>query len=75
MRCPVCQTWVQIKETRQKPDNSIYRRYECANTHRFVTTEQVARIIKPKGKHEGNVALQGDRPEPGQARPRGQPNA
>jgi transcriptional regulator NrdR family protein len=48
MRCPVCQTWVQVKETRQKPDNIIYRRYECANTHRFVTTEQVARVIPAK---------------------------
>ena len=61
MQCPVCQTWVQVKETRQRDDNTIYRRYECANLHRFVTTEQVARVIKPKGKHEGHVALQEDR--------------
>ena len=48
MQCPICQTWVQVKETRQRDDNTIYRRYECANLHRFVTTEQVARVIPPK---------------------------
>jgi transcriptional regulator NrdR family protein len=48
MRCPVCQTWVQVKETRQRPENTIYRRYECANLHRFVTTEQVTRVVTPK---------------------------
>ena len=48
MRCPVCQTWVQVKETRQRPNNTIYRRYECANLHRFVSTELVARVIPVK---------------------------
>ena len=48
MRCPVCQTWVQVKETRQRPNNTIYRRYECANLHRFVTNELVARVIPAK---------------------------
>lgn len=48
MRCPICQTWVQVKETRQRPDNTTHRRYECANLHRFVTTELVARVIKAK---------------------------
>lgn len=48
MRCPVCQTWVQVKETRQRPENVIYRRYECANGHRFVTEERVIRVIPAK---------------------------
>jgi transcriptional regulator NrdR family protein len=48
MRCPVCQTWVQVKETRQRPENTVYRRYECANLHRFVTSEQVTKVIPVK---------------------------
>jgi len=48
MICPVCKAWVEVKETRQRPDNNTYRRYECANTHRFVTTEAVTRVIKVK---------------------------
>jgi len=50
MICPVpeCKAWVEVKETRQRPDNITYRRYECANTHRFVTTEAVTRVIKAK---------------------------
>jgi transcriptional regulator NrdR family protein len=61
MNCPVCKAWVQVKETRQRPDNTMYQRVECANGHRFVTEERVVRVIKPKGKHEGHVALQEDR--------------
>jgi len=50
MICPVpeCKAWVEVKETRQRPDNNTYRRYECANGHRFVTTEAVTRVIKVK---------------------------
>jgi transcriptional regulator NrdR family protein len=48
MICPVCKAWVEVKETRQRPDNNTYRRYECANGHRFVTTEAVTRVIKAK---------------------------
>lgn len=50
MKCPVCQAWVSVKETRSRPqNNSTYRRYECANEHRFTTTESVTKVIeKPK---------------------------
>jgi len=48
MICPTCRTWTQVLETRQRPDNSAYRRYECANGHRFTTNEQV--ILKVKRK-------------------------
>lgn len=48
MRCPVCQTWVQVMETRQREDNTIYRCVECANGHRFVTEERVLRVIPAK---------------------------
>lgn len=49
MRCPVCSVWVFVKETRQRPKlNAKYRRYECANGHRFSTLEQVIRVDKQK---------------------------
>lgn len=48
MVCPQCKAWVQVKETRQRPDNTVYRRIECANGHRFVTSEQVVRVIPVK---------------------------
>lgn len=48
MKCPVCKAWVEVKETRDRPGNIKYRRYQCANIHRFVTHEKVVRVIKPK---------------------------
>lgn len=48
MKCPVCQTWTMVKETRTKPGNTKLRRYECANLHRFVTLEKVERVIPKK---------------------------
>jgi len=50
MKCPVCGAWVAVKETRARPANTVHRRYECANGHRFVTSEAVVRVIKPKEK-------------------------
>lgn len=48
MKCPTCGAWVEVKESRARPNNTRYRRYECANLHRFVTHETVVRLIKPK---------------------------
>ena len=48
MKCPVCKAWTEVMETRQRLDNSVYRRMECANGHRFVTEERVTRVIKAK---------------------------
>ena len=39
MKCPTCKAWSVVKDTRQKQDGSTYRRYECANLHRFSTRE------------------------------------
>ncbi|MBV5346497.1 MAG: hypothetical protein JZU63_13810, partial [Rhodoferax sp.] len=50
MKCPVCNTWVMVKETRARPNNVAYRRYECANEHRFITLEKVERVIEKKEK-------------------------
>jgi len=45
VKCPVCDKWVKTLETRERQDKSTYRRYECANEHRFVTKEKVERIL------------------------------
>lgn len=48
MKCPVCGTWTLVKETRQRTENVKYRRYECANEHRFTTLEKVEKVIVAK---------------------------
>lgn len=40
MNCPQCNAWSNVKETR-KNSGGKYRRYECANLHRFTTQEVV----------------------------------
>ena len=45
VKCPVCNQWVSTLETRHRADGSTYRRYECANEHRFVTKEKIERIL------------------------------
>ena len=37
-KCPECGAWADVLETRQRPEYT-YRRYECANHHRFTTRE------------------------------------
>lgn len=39
MRCPVCNTYTEVLETRTRLDNVTRRRYLCANMHRFTTLE------------------------------------
>ena len=38
MKCPRCDAWTEVLETRKLVDHT-YRRYECANLHRFSTKE------------------------------------
>jgi hypothetical protein len=45
MICPQCNAYTRVLETRHKYDNQVYRRYECANTHRFSTMEKV--VLRP----------------------------
>ena len=45
VKCPMCDQWVSVLETRSRDNNETYRRYRCANEHRFVTKEKVERII------------------------------
>ena len=42
MRCPLCNAPAAVKATRAQPDNTVRRRYECFNLHRFNTMEQHA---------------------------------
>ena len=44
MKCPVCQAWVFVKETRTLKDNSRTRTYECANEHRFRSSEKIVAV-------------------------------
>ncbi len=38
MKCPICNTWFDLLETRKR-EGKVYRRYECANLHRFTTED------------------------------------
>lgn len=50
MKCPVCNAWTEVKETRTRKDGEKYRRYQCANLHRFSTNEIVVKIDQKKPK-------------------------
>ena len=45
VKCPVCDQWVSTLETRARGSNETYRRYQCANEHRFTTKEKVERVL------------------------------
>lgn len=48
MNCPKCNAWTEVLETRKRPAG-VYRRYECANLHRFSTVNgEVTRIDSGK---------------------------
>jgi hypothetical protein len=48
MKCPQCGAWTELLETRKRVAG-VYRRYECANTHRFSTMDDnVVRIDSQK---------------------------
>ena len=46
MKCPACNSWTLVKETRTNKEG-YRRRRECGNGHLFTTQELV--IINPKG--------------------------
>lgn len=48
MKCPVCNAWTIVVESRRNQDNTRRRRYECANLHKFKTIEQIEKIIPAK---------------------------
>jgi transcriptional regulator NrdR family protein len=54
MRCQECRAWSEVKETRQRANGSTYRRYVCANAHRFSTKEVVVAKKIMKAQSEGH---------------------
>ena len=44
VKCPVCEQWVSTLETRNRKNGDVYRRYRCANEHRFTTKERIQKI-------------------------------
>jgi transcriptional regulator NrdR family protein len=52
MKCPICNAWTLVKDTRKRENNITIRRYECANLHTFKTTEQVTQIIDSAYKED-----------------------
>lgn len=46
MKCPECNQWTRTLETRERKDNVMVRRYECANGHRFTTKETAEKQVK-----------------------------
>jgi transcriptional regulator NrdR family protein len=48
MKCPRCNAWVEVLETRMRADGVKRRRYMCANMHRFTTLEVAVEDRKEK---------------------------
>ena len=38
MKCPECNAWTSVIETRKRP-SGLHRRYECGKMHRFSTLD------------------------------------
>lgn len=53
MKCPECNKYTAVLETRANPDG-MRRRYECANLHRFTTQE----ALVPQGKTQAQLRQQ-----------------
>lgn len=56
MKCPICNAWAEIKETRVRQDNTKRRRYECGNLHRFSTEERVVELKRGGKRKKGGNA-------------------
>lgn len=47
MNCPECAAWSSVLDTRAGPHETVKRRRECANGHRFFTFEMLAPARNP----------------------------
>lgn len=45
MKCPICGAWSEVRDTREGQNESIRRRRQCANGHRFSTLEVHPSVI------------------------------
>jgi transcriptional regulator NrdR family protein len=52
MKCPVCNVWTSVLDTRNKSTVTVRRR-KCANEHIFVTEE---RVKSPNLKEEDELS-------------------
>lgn len=43
MKCPECDAWTSVLETRKRANGTKARRYQCANEPRFTTSEMVVK--------------------------------
>jgi transcriptional regulator NrdR family protein len=55
MKCPVCNAWVEVQETRQRKEGR-YRRYQCGNLHTFGTMESLFVIYDEEFKRQNKEA-------------------
>ena len=52
MKCPICNVWTSVLDTRNKKDVTVRRR-KCANEHIFITEE---RVTAPRTKEEDELS-------------------
>ena len=52
MKCPICNVWTSVLDTRNKRDVTVRRR-KCANEHIFITEE---RVTAPKTKEKDELS-------------------
>lgn len=57
MKCPACNADAMVRETRARENNTMSRRYECFNGHRFTTTEIAVRVDLEPVKRSGRARL------------------
>jgi hypothetical protein len=53
MNCPQCGAWTDVLETRKRKHGLTYRRYECANLHRFTTEDDALVRVDTKKPSPG----------------------
>ncbi len=58
MNCPKCDAWTEVLETRKRKAGT-YRRYECANLHRFSTFNDGVTRIDNSRRERGRPQPQG----------------
>ena len=56
MNCPICGAWSGVLETRPAKHNTIKRRHECANGHRFNTMEVFPACVCSERDLKSNAA-------------------
>jgi transcriptional regulator NrdR family protein len=49
VKCPACESWSEVKDTRINPKGELRRRRFCGNGHRFSTIEHVV-VSKARNK-------------------------